>query len=71
MAVDSKHQGNGLGAALLKHLMLKAMQVSVSVRVRLLLVHAKDEDAKEFYEHYGFVTLPIDPLTMMMLLEDL
>jgi GNAT superfamily N-acetyltransferase len=71
MAVDSKHHGNGLGAALLKHFMLKAMQVSVSVGVRLLLVHAKDEDAKEFYEHCGFVTSPIDPHTMMMLLGDL
>ena len=71
MAVDSKHRGHGLGAALLKHFMLKAMQVSVSIGVRLLLVHAKDEDAKEFYEHYGFVASPIDPLTMMMLLEDL
>ncbi|MHB1487352.1 MAG: GNAT family N-acetyltransferase [Acidimicrobiales bacterium] len=70
MAVDSKHQGHGLGAALLKHFMLKAMQVSASVGVRLLLVHAKDEAAKGFYEHYGFVESPIDPLTMMMLLGD-
>jgi len=71
MAVDSKHQGQGLGAALLKHFMLKAMQVSMSVGVRLLFVHAKDEGAKRLYEHFGFVESPVDPLTMMMLLEDL
>lgn len=68
MGVDQKHQGRGLGAALLKHFLLKAMEVSASVGVRLLLVHAKDEVAKSFYQHYGFVESPVDPLTMMMLL---
>jgi GNAT superfamily N-acetyltransferase len=70
MAVDSRHQGQGLGAALLKHFMLKAMEVSQSVGVRVLLIHAKDENAKNFYEHYGFVESPLDPLVMMMLLAD-
>ncbi len=66
MAVDSKHAGCGLGAALLKHFMLKALEVAQSVGVRLLVVHAKDEEAKSFYEHYGFVESPVDLLTMMM-----
>jgi GNAT superfamily N-acetyltransferase len=70
IAVDSRHQGQGLGAALLKHFMLKAMEVSQSVGVRVLLIHAKDENAKNFYEHYGFVESPLDPLVMMMLLAD-
>jgi GNAT superfamily N-acetyltransferase len=70
MAVDSRRQGRGLGAALLKHFMLKAMQVSASVGVRLVLVHAKDDDAKSFYAHYGFVESPIDPLTLMMLIAE-
>jgi len=68
MAVDRKHAGCGLGAALLKHFMLKAVEVADSVGVRVLLVHAKDGEAKGFYEHYGFVASPIDSLTMMMLL---
>jgi hypothetical protein len=36
--------------------------------VRLVLVHAKDEQAKDFYRHHDFVESPIDPLTLMMLL---
>ncbi|MHB8296699.1 MAG: GNAT family N-acetyltransferase [Acidimicrobiales bacterium] len=68
MAVDHKHQGHGLGAALLKHFIAKAAQVSGPVGVRLLLVHAKDAEAQGFYRHYGFVESPIGPLTMMMLL---
>jgi GNAT superfamily N-acetyltransferase len=70
IGVDSKHQGRGLGAALLKHFMLKAIEVAQSVGVRVLLIHAKDENAKNFYEHYGFAESPLDPLVMMMLLTD-
>lgn len=68
MAVDGRHQGNGLGAAMLKHFMTKAIEVSEKVGARLVLVHAKNERAKDFYKHHGFVESPIDPLALMMLL---
>ena len=34
----------------------------------MLLIHAKDEDAKSIYAHYGFIESPFDPLVLMMLL---
>jgi GNAT superfamily N-acetyltransferase len=68
MAVDIRHQDKGVGDAMLKHFMTKAIQVSEKVGVRLVLVHAKNEQAKDFYRHHGFVESPIDPLTLMMLL---
>jgi GNAT superfamily N-acetyltransferase len=68
MAVDSHHQGRGLGGAMLKHFMTKAIEVSEKVGVRLVLIHAKDEQAKDFYRHHGFIESPIDPLTLMLLL---
>jgi GNAT superfamily N-acetyltransferase len=68
--VDSRHQGRGLGSGLLKHFMLKAIEVAQSVGVRVLLIHAKDENGKNFYQHYGFVESALDPLVMMMLLAD-
>lgn len=71
MAVDQRHRGKGLGAALLKHFMLKALEVAQSVGVRVLLIHAKDDEAKDFYSRYGFVESPFDPLSLMMLLGDL
>ena len=49
MAVDARHTRHGLGAALLKHFMLKALEVAQSVGVRILLIHAKDDEAKNFY----------------------
>jgi GNAT superfamily N-acetyltransferase len=68
MGVDVKHAGHGLGAAMLKHFMLKAAEVAERVGVRLVLVHAKDDEAKAFYLHHGFVESPVDPLALMMLL---
>ena len=68
MAVDSRHNGSGLRAALLKHFMLKAFEVALSVGVRVLLIHAKDEEAKSFYTHYGFTESPFDPLVLVTLL---
>jgi hypothetical protein len=68
MAVERRHQGNGLGAAMLEQFITKAIEVSEIVGVRLVLVHAKGQQAKGFYRHYGFVESPIDTLTLMMLL---
>ncbi|HVB94965.1 MAG TPA: GNAT family N-acetyltransferase [Acidimicrobiales bacterium] len=39
--------------------------------VRLLLIHANDEEARGFYGHYGFVGSPLDPLVMVILLADI
>jgi GNAT superfamily N-acetyltransferase len=69
IGIDVRHQGSGLGGALLKHFMTKAIQVSESVGVRVVLVHAKEEVAKRFYGHYGFVESTVDPLTLMILIS--
>jgi GNAT superfamily N-acetyltransferase len=66
MAVDRRHQGRGIGAAMLKHLILKVGEISAIVGVRLILVHAKDEQAQQFYGHFGFTPSLVDPLTMML-----
>lgn len=71
MAVDQRHKGKEIGGALLKHFMLKALEVAQSVGVRVLLIHAKDDEAKTFYSHYGFVESSFDPLTLVMLFGDL
>jgi GNAT superfamily N-acetyltransferase len=71
MAVDVRHSRHGLGAALLKHFMLKALEVAQSFGARVLLIHAKDDEAKSFYTHYGFIESPIDPLVLTLLLRDL
>ena len=70
-AVDREWQGHGLGAGLLKHFLLKAVEVAQVTGVRLLLVHAKSPEAAAFYQRYGFASSPIDDLTLMLLMKDL
>lgn len=71
LAVDREHQSRGLAAALLKHFLLKALEVAQHTGVRLVLVHAKDDQAANFYRHYGFESSPIDELTLLLLVKDI
>jgi len=71
LAVDSEHQGQGLAAALLKHFLLKALEVSQITGIRPVLVHARNDQAASFYRHYGFEPSPIDDLTPMLLIKDI
>lgn len=71
LAVDRKHAGQDLGGALLKHFVPKAPEVSAVVGARALLVHAQDEEAREFYLHHDFELSPIDDLTLMRLITDI
>ena len=71
LAVDRNHQGRGLAAALLKHFLLKALEVAELTGLRLVLVHAKDSQAAGFYHHYGFEPSRVDEPTLMLLLKDI
>ncbi len=70
MAVAHDHRGQGLGAALLKHFIVKALEVAELVGVRVILLHAKDDNARNFYQHHGFEASPIDDMTLMLLVTD-
>ena len=71
LAVDRDHRGRGVAAALLKHFLLKALEVAALTRVRLVLVHAKDSQSANFYRHFGFEPSPMDDLTLMLLVKDI
>lgn len=71
LAVDRRHQGKGLAAALLKHFLLKSVEVAEVTGVRVVLVHAKDDQAAAFYRHFEFESSPVDDLTLMLLMQDL
>lgn len=53
LAVDRRAQGIKLGAAMLQDAVNRAIAVAQSTGVRALLVHAANENAKQFYKHYG------------------
>ena len=43
-----------------------AVAVSRNAGVRALLVHALNDQAKQFYERYGFQAAPTHPMTLML-----
>ncbi|NDP40976.1 MAG: GNAT family N-acetyltransferase [Rhodoferax sp.] len=66
LAVDLRAQGLKLGAGLLQDAFNRAVVVSHNTGVRALLVHALHDQAKQFYEHYGFQASPVDAMTLML-----
>lgn len=71
LAVDQSVQGHGLGAWLLRDAMLRTLSAAEAVGIRVLLVHAIDDNARRIYERHGFESSPTDPLNLQMLLKDI
>jgi len=71
LAVDRSEQGKGLGKALLKDALLRATRAATEIGARAVLVHAKDEEARAFYEYFDFEPSPTDPLHLFVLMKEL
>ncbi|HVD39820.1 MAG TPA: GNAT family N-acetyltransferase [Solirubrobacterales bacterium] len=70
LAVDSEHQGQGLGRSLLQNALLRCVHAAQAVGIRALVVHAHAE-AKGFYEAFGFEPSPTDPMHLVLLMKDI
>jgi GNAT superfamily N-acetyltransferase len=71
LAVDTKAQGRSIGSGLLLDALGRTLQVADIIGVRALAVHAKDERAVAFYQHFGFAPSPSDPRHLFMLVKDI
>lgn len=71
LAIATAWQGKGLGAGLLKDAMLRTLQAAEIAGIRAFAVHAKDDQARAFYEHFDFVPSPSDPYHLFRLLKDI
>ena len=71
LAADKREQGKGLGKALLKDALLRIMSAANAIGARAVLVHAIDDKARTFYEHFGFERSPLDEFELMLLMKDL
>ena len=70
LAVSSGSQGHGIGAGLLKDVMLRTLQAADIAGIRALAVHAKDENARQFHAHFGFIPSPTDALHLYLLVME-
>ena len=73
LGVDRGHEGRGLGAGLLKDVMLRFLAVSEEIGARALLIHCESVSAHAFYLHLvpDLLPSPTDPLHLVLLAKDL
>lgn len=56
---------------LLKDALLRTAQAADTIGARALFVHAKDDNAKLFYEHFNFEQSPSDPYHLLLIMKDI
>ncbi len=71
LAVDDSVQGQGLGAFLLVDALRRAMHIAEQVGIRTVEVDAVDENARQFYLHFGFRSLNDDPRHLFLPIHEI
>ena len=69
LAIDGAHQGRGLGELLLLDAIRRVVRASETIAVYAIVVDAKNERAKAFYERYGFIAFSTAPLRLYLPLQ--
>ncbi len=70
LAVGLQHQRVGMGQALLKDALKRTTQAADIAGIRALLVHAKDEAARQWYLNWEFEPSATDPYHLFLLMKD-
>jgi GNAT superfamily N-acetyltransferase len=71
LAVDLGSQGCGLGRTLLQDALLRAEQAAEVIGVRAVMVQAINQQARDFYLHFGFTPTLADDKRLLLLMKDL
>jgi ribosomal protein S18 acetylase RimI-like enzyme len=71
LAVAKAHQRQGLGRILLFGAMRKFQEIFTHAGGVGLFVDAKDQEAKRYYERFGFVSMPTNDLELFLPLKSI
>lgn len=71
LAVDQSLHGRGIGRALVKDACQRVIQAADIIGVRGMIVHALSTAARDFYQRVGFDPSPLDPMLLMVTIDDL
>lgn len=64
LAVDVCTQGHNFGKWLLNDAVIRVSNLADQVGIKAIMVHAINEQAKAFYEYFGFVESPVAANTL-------
>ena len=72
LGLSIDHEGQGLGAGLLRDVIARTADLGAAIGCRGLLVHAATPEARDFYEHLiaEFEPSPTDELHLVLLMTD-
>lgn len=71
LAVHTQWHGRGMGSGMLKDALLRTLQAADIAGIRAVVVHAKDDSAAFFYQHFGFVPFDNNGLVLYRLIKDI
>ncbi len=73
LGVDTRHEGQGLGAALLQDVFARLVELSDPIGCRGLLVHTETLQTRDFYLHLvpEFEPSPTNDLHLFLLMRDI
>ena len=66
LAVDQSVRGHGLGRMLLVDAIKRTMGASDVMAIHAVIVDAKNNAAKQFYEGFGFAPMQDDPMRLFL-----
>lgn len=67
LAVARTEHGRGFGRGLLVDAIRRSVRIAEDAGVRALLIHARDDEARQFYLHHAeFQESPTDPLHLFL-----
>lgn len=69
LAVDERHQGEGIGEFLLMDALHRSLVQSVQIAAAAVVVEAIDERAARFYQHFGFIPFPTITSRLFILMK--
>jgi ribosomal protein S18 acetylase RimI-like enzyme len=70
LAVDKRFKGQGVGTELLRNAMLRTLNAAEIAGLRAIVVDAKDDNAKAFYQRYGFEPFKSEPMKLWLIHKD-
>ncbi len=71
LAVDQSCKGKGIGRGTVRDAGRRVLTAGEAIGIRALLVHAISDEAKAFYLALGFAESPLEPMTLMLGIEEL
>jgi GNAT superfamily N-acetyltransferase len=70
LATDLRYRGQGLGGMLLVNALTRAANASRGIGAMAVIVDAKDDQARGFYERFGFQRFADDPSRLFIPMAD-